>query len=532
MTTTTSPTPPSSNRVVAVIDVGATAIRMVIAEIAPTGQIHPLESLQQGVALGKDTFTRGRIQPATIEECVRIFRQFRRVMEEYGVRSEDQIRAVATSSVREAENRDAFLDRIYNATHIDLQAIEEPEVNRLTYIAVQNVLRQHPSLLRRNLLIIEVGGGSTELLLLQQGNVTYSNTYGLGSLRLREQLETSRAPADKLRQILDRDIARTVDDIRRNVPVESAVPCIVAMSGDARFAASQLLPNWSDCESGIITRTQLARFADSIATLPVDELVRRYALPYQEAETAGPALLIYNRLAQVFGARRFLVPKSTLRDGLLREMASREHWTPEFAEQVIRSALTLGQRCHVDEAHAQHVARLSRELFRELQPEHQLGKRFELLLHVAALLHETGMFINNRSYHKHTFYIVLNSDLFGLTKEDMLLTALIARYHRRAAPRPYHEGYTSLSRDHRIAVSKCAAILRVADALDSSDRQIVQHIHCERAEGQFIITVTGVDDLTLERLALKQKGSMFEDVYGMHVVLREAPSPALTPATL
>lgn len=532
MPDTSETTGAAAPRLVAVIDVGATAIRMVIAEIDPVGRIRPLESLQQGVALGKDTFTRGRIQPATIEDCVRILRQFRRVMEEYGIRSDDQIRAVATSSVREAENRDAFLDRIYNATHIDLQAIEEPEVNRLTYIAVRDVLQQHARLLRHNLLIIEVGGGSTELLLLQQGNVTYSNTYGLGSLRLREQLETYRAPPDKLRQILDRDIARTVDDIRRNVPVDTSVPCIVAMSGDARFAASQLVPQWADVESALITRPQLAELADAIATLPVDELVRRYGLPYQEAETVGPALLIYNRLAYVFGARRFLIPKSTLRDGLLREMASREHWTPEFAEQVIRSALTLGQRCHVDEAHAQHVAWLSLELFRELQPEHQLGKRFELLLHVAALLHETGMFINNRSYHKHTFYIILNSDLFGLTKEDMLLTALIARYHRRAAPRPYHEGYTSLSRDHRIAVSKCAAILRVADALDSSDKQIVRHIRCERADGQFIINVSGVDDLTLERLALKQKGPMFEDVYGLHVVLREVPAPALNPASL
>ncbi len=154
-----------------------------------------------------------------------------------------------------------------------------------------------------------------------------------------------------------------------------------------------------------------------------------------------------------------------------------------------------------------------------------MGKRYELLLQVAALLHEIGMFISNRSYHKHTLYMIMHSDLFGLTKEDMLLIALIARYHRRAGPRPYHEGYVNLDRDDRIAVSKCAAILRVADALDSTDKQIVRHPAFAREAGQFIVTVSGVEDLTLERLALKQKGTMFEDVYGLRVVLREAAGP-------
>ncbi len=512
-----------ASRPVAVIDVGATAIRMVIAEIDATGQVHQLESLQQGVPLGKDTFTKGRIRPETIEECVNILRGYRRVMREYGVAKNDQIRAVATSSVREAENRDAFLDRVYTATEIDLEAIEEPEVTRLTYVAVQDVLRDQPQLAGGNVLIIEVGGGSTELLLMQDGNVTYSNTYGLGSLRMREQLETYRAPAERLRQILDQDITRTVDDIRRNVPVATAVPTIVAVSGDARFAASQLVPEWDSVDCAQVGAKALAKLAGELAVVPVDELVRRYGLAFQEAETVGPTLLIYNRLAQVFKTRRFLIPKSSLRDGLLREMAAREHWTKEFSDQVIRSAITLGQRCHFDEAHATHVADLSLQLFRELRPEHQLGKRYELLLHVAALLHEIGMFISNRSYHKHTLYIVMNSDLFGLTKEDMLLIALIARYHRRAAPRPYHEGYTSLDRENRIAVAKCAAILRIADALDSSDKQIVRALEFQREPGQFQITTTGTDDLTLERLALKQKGTMFEDVYGLRVTIREAP---------
>jgi exopolyphosphatase/guanosine-5'-triphosphate,3'-diphosphate pyrophosphatase len=205
-------------------------------------------------------------------------------------------------------------------------------------------------------------------------------------------------------------------------------------------------------------------------------------------------------------------------------MAARERWTKEYADQVVQSALTLGRRCRFDEQHALHVADLALQLFRELKPEHQLDTRYELFLRVAALLHETGMFVNNRSYHKHSLYIISNSELFGLTKHDMLVIALVARYHRRAAPRPYHEGYQALDRDTRIAISKLAAILRLADALDSRDRQVVHQLKFQREGNQFIVTAAGSEDLSLERLALRQKGTMFEDMYGMNVVLRESPA--------
>ena len=511
-------------RPVAVIDIGTASIRMVIAELHPDGKFHIIESLQQAVHLGKDTFTKARIQPPTIEECVKVLSGFRRVMEEYHVTDNQQIRAVATSAVREAENRDAFLDRIYTATHINIEVLEETETNRLMYLAVQDVLAQHPELQQSDALIVEVGGGSTELLLLQQGNITHSNTYGLGSLRLRETLRSYRASAERIRFVLDQNITRIVDDIHRTVPAKAA-PYLIAVSSDARFAVSQLVKQPDTVSAVSIGARALGNFAAKIAPMPVDDLVRKYGITFEEAETVGPALLVYAHLAKAFKVKHFIVPKCSLRDGLLREMASREHWTKEFAAQVEHSAITLGRRCGFDEKHATHVADLSMQLFRELQPEHQLGKRYELFLVVAALLHEIGMFINYRSYHKHTMYVLMNSDLFGLTREEMLLIALIARYHRRAAPRPYHEGYTSLNRDERIAVSKLAAILRVADALDSKDLQQVRSLAFNREERQLIINIGDVEDVTLERLALKQKGTMFEDIYGLKVALRETNPP-------
>ena len=525
MKTSTSSDKPgeSAPRLFAVIDVGATAVRMEIAELLEGGMIHTIEQLHHAVHLGKDTFTLGRIQQSTIEECVNILKNYRRVMEEYGVSAPNQIRAVATSSVREASNRDTFLDRVYIATRINLEVIEETEETRLTYLGVQDILAHHPDLQKGDLLVVEVGGGDSELLLVQDGFVTFSNTFRLGSLRMRETLDTRHTPAARLYDTFLKHIQLTVDQIHRSVPVEKT-PCLVAISGDARFAASHLSPKWQESSIVRIDVKSFTTFARKVASLGVDDLVRKYRISFQEAETVGPALMGYAQLAKSFGVDQVVVPKSSLRHGLLREAIGSGAWNQGLETQVMHSAISLGHKYGFDERHGTQVADLSVRLFRELQSEHQLGARHERLLRLAAILHEVGLFINSRSHHKHSMYIILNSDLFGMSRSDMNIIALIARYHRRAAPQPYHEGYTLLSRDDRMIVSKLSAILRVADALDRNHMQQVRELTFTRSRGGLSILVHDVEDLSLERVALKEKGSMFEEVYGLKVTLDVATS--------
>ncbi|MFZ2958231.1 MAG: HD domain-containing protein [Candidatus Ozemobacteraceae bacterium] len=512
--------PPARAQTFAAIDVGSTGIRMLIADIDDQGHIRPLETLQQPVRLGKDTFTRGRIEQETIEECVRVLLGFRRVLEEYGVQGEERIRAIATSSVREATNRDTFLDRLYIATGIPIEAVEEAEENRLTYLAVRYIM-PHDADLSGESMIVEVGGGNTDLLLLEEGHITFANSFRLGSLRVRENLETYRAPVERMRQILDSHLRTTIDQVRRNVPA-TKLKNLIAVSGDMRFAASRLCPDWESTPIASLNAKTFAGFAEKMAAIPVDELVRREHLSYQDAETIGPALLAYKHLAHAFGVSTILVPKTSLREGILQEMAARGSWSGEFAEQVLHSAQALGEKYRFDARHAQHVAMLSIDMFRSLREEHGLGTRYELLLHLAALLHDIGMFISNRAHHKHSMYLILNSDLFGLTLMDKIIIGLIARYHRRASPGADHQEYAMLTRDSRMAVAKLAAILRVADALDRNHLQGIRNVTWSREERQFLISIPDVEDLTLERFALKEKGSMFEEVYGLKVVLRRA----------
>jgi exopolyphosphatase/guanosine-5'-triphosphate,3'-diphosphate pyrophosphatase len=262
--------------------------------------------------------------------------------------------------------------------------------------------------------------------------------------------------------------------------------------------------------------------ANNLLGMSEDDIVRKYRLTYPDASTIGAALLCYVRLANLFQNERIFVSNVNLRDGLLNDMAVRGAWTEEFKRQVVRSALALCHKYDVDVAHARHVAELSRTLFRALADEHQLDSHYELLLYLAALLHEIGMFVSQRAHHKHTLYLINNSELFGLSKPDVMLVGLVARYHRRASPKPIHEGYATLDRDGRIAVAKMASLLRVADSLDGSRSQRVREIRCEIKGGQLIVSALGVEDLSLERLALSQKGPLFEEVFGFQVQLRKA----------
>jgi exopolyphosphatase/guanosine-5'-triphosphate,3'-diphosphate pyrophosphatase len=509
---------------VAVIDIGASAIRMAIAEIDNEGRVRTLERLGQEVNLGRDTFTRRSIRKATIEQCVNVLRDYRRKLAEYQINFPEQIRVVATSAVREAENRLDFIDRVYIATGIEVEPVEEAEVNRITYLGVQPKLKSEPALAQAPTIVTEVGGGSTEILVVQQEDVLFSRTYRLGALRLFETLQAYRAPEGRLGDLMKSQIEGVVEQIVHDTQlsgVQQGPVQMIALGGDIRFAAGDLIANWNPEQLTPLPLANLDKLTSRILHQTEDELVLKHHVAYADAQTLGPALLAYAEIARGFGLEQMYVTNVNLRDGLLKEMARRGAWTEEFTNQVVRSAVSLGRKFGFDEQHARHVAELSKTLFRFLTTDHGLSPRHETILYVAALLHEIGRYVSERAYHKHSMYLINNSEIFGLGRSDLLLTSLVARYHRRYNPKPYHEGYAGLSRDARIAVAKLAAILRVALSLDRSYSQRVQEIRCTRSEGRLILAIPHVNDLALEQLALKQQGSLFEDIYGMQIVLRK-----------
>ncbi len=508
-------------RPVAVIDVGSTSVRMVIAEISPRGEVRELEMLDQEVSLGSDTFTKGIVEDGSIKECVAALQSYRRLLNEYHITDPHDIRAVATSAIREARNREIVLGRIHDATGFRIGTIEDAEVNRYTYLGLQPFIDAVDSLKNGDVIVVEVAGGSTEILVVQKGRVTLSHSFRMGSFRMRETFEKYGASDVRLLAAMENEIRKTVLDIRQKVTLGRRARMIV-LGGDARFAAGHLRGHWDLEQLITVPVSSLNNFSSRLLEMSSDQIVRRYHLSYPEADTVGPALLAYVRIANAVRVGTLYVSPSTMREGILREMAAGETWNETYRNQVVQSALEIGRRYAFDRDLAEHIAGICVTLFRGLREYHHLNSRYELILHVAALLHKVGYFVNSRSHHKHSMYLIRNSNIFGLSTKNLMLTALTARYYRKAMPTSTHEGYRMLSLENRMVVAKLAAILRIADALENSATQRISSIEIDISGQTMYILVYGIDDLTVQDLALQDRKELFQRVYGLDVELKTA----------
>lgn len=521
---------PGAPRTVGVIDIGSNSVRMVIAEVHADGGMEVLERMQRAVRLGHDTFVTGRLSQKTMSAAIAILRDYKRTLESYGVA---YVRAVATSAVREAENADAFLDRILMTVNLDVEVVDTPEASRLTVSAVRQAMGEAPGMNRGHALIVEVGGGSALLTILENGEITASEGYNLGSIRMQEVLSTTEEPQERAADLLRHYIANVVDVIKRTIPLDT-VESFVAIGGDARFAAHRAGKPTSYPDVSAIAREDFDRLVAECAEHAAEDLASIYGLLFSDAETLAPALLSYQALLHATCAKEMLVSNVSMRDGLLQDVVRYVMGEEDagFGQSVIHAAKTIGEKYRCDPKHAEHVANLSVRLFDELQKEHGLPSRHRLLLNVAGILHEIGGFVSSRAHHKHSYYLILNSDIYGLRPEDLALVSHVARYHRRSCPKTSHIEYMALPREKRIAINKLAAILRVADALDRAHAQQVKDFGLERRPEEIIIHVRGVSDLAVEKHAVAAKADLFEDIYGVKVRVEEAtslPSGAKSP---
>ena len=503
---------------VAVLDMGASAIRLVIAEIAAGQPIRKIEEASRGVLLGRDTFSAGVIRPQTADATFAALDGFRQIIDAYDVR---RVWAVATSAVREARNGELFLDRIRGRTGISFEIINEAEESRLVYLAVRDALRGHRALKGAWTLLAEVGGGSTSLTLLRHGQPDRSGVYALGAIRLRQQLDLRRLGHSLQVALLRRAIANVIEEIRLEIPLRR-ITQMIAIGGDVRLAASHIQDFDGSDGAREIPRDAFLAFCEEVEQLDDESLVTRFSLPAVEAETLVPSLLVYRRLLSETATRRVVVSDASLRAGMLLELLEPGGplGTKDFEQQVLASAESLGRRFRFDQVHGHHVAMLAARLFDELRDEHGLSDRERLLLQTAALLHDIGMYVSLRAHHKHSQYLLAASQIFGLADDETAVVANVARYHRRAMPQSSHVEYIELDRSDRLVVNKLAAILRVANALDAEHLQKVGNVHLVRAENAWVLELEGTGDLTMEQMAATARSDMFVEVFGRRLVIR------------
>lgn len=513
--------------IMSVIDIGSSGIRMLVAELHGDGTVRTLEELDRPLALGREAFRSGTLSASSIQKAVNVLRQYRERMDAYGV---THIRAVATHAVRAALNRDTFVDRVFLATGIEVEVIEGSQETLLTFAAVQKALATHPEYRQGEALLFELGGGSTEWALLRDGEVVASVTHDLGTVRMREAMRAAENERRAKTRLMQHNVREMMQVVRRSLPF-GKLSLLLAIGSEARFAARVLAPeggagggNGTVGDMAIISVKDVKKLADRIVMLAPDEIATTYSVPPNESESLAPALLTYIEVARICQLDSIVVPHESMRDGLVLHMVRsiREGSTVLFPEQTIAAAVNLARKYQADEKHGLHVAALARITFQATRAQHRMGEREQLLLEVAAIVHDIGTFVASRGHHRHSFYLLVNSEVFGLSRTDLEIVANLARYHRREGPQSDHPAYASLPRAARLTVNRLAGILRVADALDKGHIQRVQSPRVSVVGDELRIEVGPGEDIALERMALESKGGLFEEVFGLKPVLVES----------
>ncbi|OQX30114.1 MAG: hypothetical protein B0D92_00180 [Spirochaeta sp. LUC14_002_19_P3] len=514
-------------KIIAVIDIGSSAVRLLVAQ-QENQHWKLLDKAEQPLALGKNLFHRDAIDRHTINRTVEILKGFQELMQPYGA---DRVEAIGTSRLRESKNWEMFIDRIYQQTGINVKVIDALEANQLAWTGVQNPLQAAvKNFKKQNILIMEVGAGHTDLMLLQQGSVAAAQTLPIGTLRYKQQIdEKFGTDSKKARTFIRNHASRIVRAISYELNLDTVSRLLIMGSGTLLAAEKIGSPLTENIMS--IPRKKFEDFVKGITALSPEEIHDSLHIPWSEAELLYPALVILNTFVEYTRADEILVPSDSIRQSMLLSYAADKKALREiFSTQTLSSARRLMKHYHVDKEHGEFVREQAVKIFSALTKELGLDSFHQLLLETAALLHDIGNFISHSSHHKHSQYIIQNSDIFGLSAADKELVSQIARYHRRAKPQLSHTAYTSLSHAERIAVQKLAAILRVADALDRSHTQSAIIEKLEIQNDQLIIFTAHPGDLALEKLSLVEKGDLFEEVFGLKPILQYS-DPALSGAS-
>jgi len=503
--------PPSYPLRVAAVDVGSNAIRFVGAEFTGPREYQPLVEIRVPVRLGHDVFLTGRLAQEAMDAAVEAFVVFRRHMEELGI---NHYRAVATSATRESRNGEEFVRRVRERSGIELEVITGTEEARLGFEA----MRSRVPMGEHRWILVDLGGGSVEVSLVDATGILWSESHVMGSVRLLEELQASGEEPGRFQRLM-REYAATLQ-----IPAiaQQWRPRGVIAAGGNIEALARLTGN--DPSGPGVARLPLASLRsaiDLLGRMSYRQRVDQLGLREDRADVIVPAAMIYERVAALAGADEILVPAVGLKDGVLvdlvDDLVTHQAHEDRKERQAEAGALALGRRYFFDEAHALQVARLAGSLFDQLTRLHRMGPAERRMLAAAAVLHDIGAYVGYKKHHKHSLYLISQSEIPEFTPREIDIVANVARYHRKGVPAPHHEAYTRLPAEDQALVVKLASLLRVADALDREHVQAVREVRARPTRKSVILEVDGTGDLLLERWALRRKGNLFATTFGLPV---------------
>ena len=493
------------------VDAGSNSIKFRAWEIDEDGSAHALAERRYPVRLGQGTFRDGVVSEQNIAAAVEAFQDIQLEYDTLGIHA---MRAVATSAAREASNGLTLVRRVAKQTGINLEILPPAEEARLIALGVLGMLPR----LSEQYLLIDIGGGSTEIILAGDPDIISALSVRLGAVRLREMFFPV-SPPTSTQVALAKDHIRDVLGKTLHLPGRQEDLHCLGGAGTitALHAMVGALTGRRETD-GEISLLEIDTVVERVMKLSVDEIAKEFGLDTQRAEIILPGALVLRAILQQLRIERIGLAHGGVGDGLLHVFLEhaglRRSQLFDHDRAFMAHAFALGERYHFIRHHAQQVSRLATSLFDQLGPLHMLGPADRRILKGAALLHDIGQFIGFSVHHKHSHYLIIHSDLPGLSAAEKRMMAAVARYHRKAHPKSGHVEFMDLDKSTRARVRKLAAILRIADGLDREQQSLVSGVRVQILPREVHFYLSVHYQAAVEVWSARQKATLFEEVFG------------------
>jgi exopolyphosphatase/guanosine-5'-triphosphate,3'-diphosphate pyrophosphatase len=482
--------------VLAAIDVGTNAVRLELARVLPDGSLETLHTERDPVRPGEGLFRTGLIRRDVADRLIGTLRRYAALCKRYGAR----VRAVATSALREAKNRDDIVRRVKREAGLALEVVSGREEARLICLGV---LDGKPATQRS--LCVDIGGGSTEVISALGEVPRTLVSIDVGAVRLTELFEVKGEVPGKQLKLL-RNYARELMEEGISGRITGAPKTAIGSSGTigaiVAYARSEGV--------GHATTQEISRAVEELADM--DPAKRRKRFDPRRADIVVAGAVILEAVLAHLKIETITAVDRGLREGLLLDLVRRRK-VDRDDRSLADAAIAVGRRFAFSEAHGRQVASLALTLFDDLATMHGLPASSRPLLEVAALLHDIGHAVNHQRHHKHSQYLIANSDIPGLTDRERLIVGTIARFHRRSKPDPSHELMQPFTGTEIRVIRKCAALLRIADSLDRSHHQPVKRLAVGARGRTVLLKVRAKESIDLELWDVAHEQELFREIF-------------------
>ena len=514
----------SASSPIAAVDIGTNSFHLVVAQPTHDHRFEVIDREKEMVRLGSGSGDMKLLEDDAIDRGVAALKRFRKIAESAGA----TLHAVATSAVREADNREDFLKRARKDAGVEVDVVSGAEEARLIHVGVLQAV----SGLDRRHLLIDIGGGSTEFVIGQGPEVLEALSLKLGAIRLTDRF-LRREPLKK----------RDVSECRRYVRAYLTHPVRGArkLGFEVAVGSSGTITNLAEmvhaARGGEPLKTmsnftfsagELSEVVASLARAStVEERTKIPALDPKRADIILGGAIILEQAFVELGIEAMTVSDYALREGVLLDALRRRGRTSAGHLDDLRrqSVLHLAAICPGEGNHSEQSTKLALQLFEGTRRWHELPDEAEEWLEAAGLLANVGLFVSHDKHHLHSYYVIRNSDLLvGFTDREIEIIAQVARYHRKSAPKARHEDFSRLSKSDQVTVRTLAGILRIGVALDRTRSSLVARLGVKPGPGDDaleIVVDAGGRDIGLELYTAEIRKSLLEEALGVTVAFVE-----------